>query len=276
MVYSRARPEEKLLIQAGESLGIELVSIHDEHLCLDLNELSPEFSNLDAGIIRSLGLHRGIAIARYLERWGIACFNSSRTLELTGDKWATSSLLAQSGIATPATCVSFSNQGVSRTVESLGFPLVSKPLTGSWARMVSRCNDQDALDGILEHKAFMSGQAKINYLQEFVNKPGSDIRAFVVGDRVICAIERSSEHWITNTARGAVASGLELTEELVSACEGVAELFPNGLIAVDLMESDDGFLVHEVNGVMEFRNSIQTTGVDIPRVMLEYVIESLS
>src|SRR5680860_149957 len=131
--------------------------------------------------------------------------------------------------------------------------------------MVSRLNDRDAVEAVLEHKQALGGpDHKIFYLQEFIDKPGRDIRAFVIGDQVVAAIHRTSDHWITNTARGAVASNRPLDEELVALASRAAAAVGGGVLAVDLMESERGLLVTEVNHTMEFRNSVTTTGVDIP------------
>jgi [lysine-biosynthesis-protein LysW]--L-2-aminoadipate ligase len=107
-----------------------------------------------------------------------------------------------------------------------------------------------------------------------VNKPGRDIRAFVVGDEPICAIYRSSENWITNTARGGQASNCPLTPELTEICQRTAQAMGGGLLAIDVFETADGLTVNEVNHTMEFRNSITTTGVDIPARMVDYVIDA--
>ncbi len=112
----------------------------------------------------------------------------------------------------------------------------------------------------------------IFYIQQYVDKRGRDIRSFVVGDDCIAAIYRSSDHWITNTARGARASKCEVTPEVAEISLAAARAVGGGIVAVDLFESDAGLLVNEVNYTMEFRNSIDTTGVDIPAAVTRYVI----
>jgi [lysine-biosynthesis-protein LysW]--L-2-aminoadipate ligase len=112
---------------------------------------------------------------------------------------------------------------------------------------------------------------KVHYVQEYVDKPGRDIRAFVVGERVIAAIYRNSDHWITNTARGAVATNCPLSSQLQSRALAAARAVGGGILAVDLVESEQGLLVVEVNHTMEFRNSVATTGVDIPAEVVDHV-----
>lgn len=141
---------------------------------------------------------------------------------------------------------------------------------------MARARDEAELDALLEHKEVLGGpEHKVHYLQEFVEKPGRDIRLFVVGTGVICAIYRTSANWITNTARGAVASNCPLTDELVHLGRAAAEAVGGGIVAVDVLESERGLLVVEVNHTMEFRNSIATTGVDIPAHIAEYAAAQL-
>jgi [lysine-biosynthesis-protein LysW]--L-2-aminoadipate ligase len=152
--------------------------------------------------------------------------------------------------------------------------VVLKPAVGSWGRLLSKINDRDAAETILEHKAVLgSYHHSIFYIQQYIEKNGRDIRSFVVGDDCIAAIYRTSDHWITNTARGATASRCEVTAEVAEISLAAAAAVGGGIVAVDLFESEHGLMVNEVNYTMEFRNSIDTTGVDIPAVVASYVIQ---
>lgn len=149
-----------------------------------------------------------------------------------------------------------------------------KPAVGSWGRLISLVSDRYAAEAILEHKEVLgSYHHSIFYVQEYVAKPGRDIRSFVVGDECICAIYRYSDHWITNTARGAVAENCPVTDEIAEKSLAAARAVGGGVLAVDLLESDRGLLVNEVNYTMEFRNSIDTTGVDIPLKIVDYTLQ---
>lgn len=140
-------------------------------------------------------------------------------------------------------------------------------------RLLSKINDRDAAETVLEHKTVLgSYHHSIFYIQQYIEKQGRDIRSFVVGDECIAAIYRNSDHWITNTARGARASNCEVSAEVAEISLAAARAVGGGIVAVDLFESDAGLLVNEVNYTMEFRNSIDTTGVDIPQVVANYVI----
>jgi len=153
--------------------------------------------------------------------------------------------------------------------------VVLKPLTGSWGRLLAKINDRDAAEALLEHKKTLGGyQHSIFYIQEFIEKPGRDIRSFVVGDETVGAIYRTSLHWITNTARGGTASNCPLTEELDAVSRAAAQAVGGGIVAIDIFESEDGgLLVNEVNHTPEFRNSIEPTDVDIPGKIVDHVLE---
>jgi [lysine-biosynthesis-protein LysW]--L-2-aminoadipate ligase len=156
--------------------------------------------------------------------------------------------------------------------------VVLKPAIGSWGRLIAKVNDREAAEALLEHKEILgSYHHSIFYIQEYIAKPqGRDIRAFVVGDECICAIYRTSGHWITNTARGGQASNCPVTPALADICLGAARAVGGGVVAIDLLEDADGrLLVNEVNYTMEFRNSIDTTGVNIPGRIVEYTLAAV-
>ncbi len=174
----------------------------------------------------------------------------------------------------PAARLAFSAPAGLHALQELGYPAVLKPVVGSWGRLLARLNDRDAAEALLEHRHTLGGYPHhIHYLQAYHEKPaGRDIRAFVVGERTLCAIYRTSTHWITNTARGGRASNCPVTPELESLCRRSARAVGGGVLAVDLLETEEGLLVNEVNHSMEFRNSIEPTGVDIPGAVADYAL----
>lgn len=275
VVYDRLRPEEKLLFDALERARVPFSKLYAPQLTCDFSRLS-ELPQVDVVLGRCVSQTRGLALSRIFTALGSRVLNTPEVIEICGDKLATNAALARVGVPTPRTGVAFDTESATRLAERFGYPVVLKPTVGSWGRMVSRINDQDALEAVLEHKETLGGpQHKIFYLQEFVHKPGRDIRAFVVGGEVVAAIYRTSEHWVTNTARGAVASNCPLYDELVEVSLRAARAVGGGVLAVDLLESERGLLVNEVNHTMEFRNSITTTGVDIPAKVVEYALSQV-
>jgi [lysine-biosynthesis-protein LysW]--L-2-aminoadipate ligase len=177
-------------------------------------------------------------------------------------------------VPTPRTLMAYTPESALEAIETLGYPVVLKPAVGSWGRLIAKVNDREAAEAVLEHKKVLgSYHHSIFYIQEYIDKPQRDIRSFVVGDQTICAIYRMSEHWITNTARGGQAVNCPVTPEIDALSRAAARAVGGGLVAIDLLENMQGELtVCEVNYTMEFRNSIDTTGVDIPGCMVDYVL----
>ena len=140
--------------------------------------------------------------------------------------------------------------------------------------MLARVNDRDSAEAIIEHRQTLGNYTHHTYyVQEYVNKPQCDIRAFVIGNRTICAIYRNSEHWITNTAKGGQASNCPITADLDDICVRAANAVGGGILAIDLLEDEHGnLLVNEINHTMEFRNSSAPTGVDIAAEVVRYAL----
>ncbi len=274
ILTSRVRVEEKLLIEALQRRGVEFDIIDDGELLFDLAQPGERWRAYDAVFCRSVSQSRGLAVLHVLEHWGIPVFNSAATTATCNDKLLTTLALLRAGISVPRTMLAFDEPRAIEGIEALGYPAVIKPISGSWGRLLSRINDRDAAEAVIEHRETLgSYQHHIHYIQEYVAKPKRDIRAFVVGDRTICAIYRTSEHWVTNTARGAVTSNCPVTPDLDSLCIRAAQAVGGGILAVDVLEDEEqGLLVNEINATMEFRNSIAPTGVDIPQEMLEYIL----
>ena len=148
------------------------------------------------------------------------------------------------------------------------------PVVGSWGRLLARINDRDAAEAVLEHKEMLgSYQHSIFYIQEHIQKPGRDIRAFIVGNNTICAMYRNSTHWITNTARGGEGEVCPVTPELDEICRAAAQAVGGGVLAIDVLEDPQrGFLVNEVNHTMEFHTLVPTTGIDVAGIIVDYTI----
>ena len=274
ILTSRIRVEERLLIDALRQRAIAFDIVDDGELLLDLSYPDKQWREYDAILCRSMSQSRGLAVLHVLEHWGVRVYNSAAVTATCNDKLLTTLALLRAGIPTPHTMLAFDSQVAMKGMDMLSYPVVLKPTSGSWGRLLARINDRDAAEAVLEHRETLgSYQHHIHYIQEYIAKPQRDIRAFVVGERTICAIYRTSEHWVTNTARGAVASNCPVTPELDSLCMRAAHAVGEGILAIDVLEDERrGLLVNEINATMEFRNSIAPTGVDIPNAMLDYVL----
>ena len=274
ILTSRIRVEERLLIDALRQRAIAFDIVDDGELLLDLSYPDERWRDYDAVLCRSMSQSRGLAMLHVLEHWGVRVYNPATVTATCNDKLLTTLALLRAGIPTPHTMLAFDSQVAMKGMDMLSYPVVLKPTSGSWGRLLARINDRDAAEAVLEHRETLgSYQHHIHYIQEYIAKPQRDIRAFVVGERTICAIYRTSEHWVTNTARGAVASNCPVTPELDSLCVRAAQAVGGGILAIDVLEDEQrGLLVNEINATMEFRNSIAPTGVDIPNAMLDYVL----
>lgn len=269
-LYTRLRAEEKYLLEELEKRpAVEVVRINDGEAYFDITQLAEQ---IDVLFERSISYSRGLYISRIFEAHGIPVVNPPMVAERCGDKYLTSQILVTNGIPTPRVLMAFDEESALRAIEAMGYPCVMKPVVGSWGRLLAKVENREMAEALIEHKATLGVNHQVFYIQEYINKPGRDIRAFVVGDRTICAIYRSSENWITNTARGGVATNCPVTDEIAELCQRAARAVGGGLLALDLFETDNGLTINEINHTMEFRNSISTTGINIPQRMIEYVL----
>ncbi len=270
-LHSIIRPEEKFLLkELQQRKNVEVQMIDDRKLSFTLGNNNFE---IDVILERCINHSRALHAMRLFEAHGVTCVNTSKVATICGDKLLTSIELLENNIPQPELRVAFTEESALEAIEAMGYPVVLKPAVGSWGRLLAKINDRDAAEAILEHKTILgSYHHSIFYIQKYFPKKGRDIRAFVIGEKCIAAIYRTSEHWITNTARGGVATNCPVTEELNDIAVKAANAVGGGVVALDIFENNGDYLVNEVNYTMEFRNSIATTGVDIPKLIIDYVI----
>ncbi len=271
VLFTRVRVEEKWIFAALERRGVDFERLDDRRVIFDLDHPEP-WRRYDVILERSISYASGLYALKILNDWGVATVNTARVAEACGDKIATSSLLEKAQVPQPRNIVAFSPESALEAIEKLGYPVVMKPAVGSWGRLLAKVNDRDAAEALLEHKTLLgSYQHSIFYIQEYIEKPGRDIRAFVVGDRAITAIYRKSPHWITNTARGAQGEICPIDSALEEICGKAARAVGGGVLAVDVIEHPErGYLVNEINHSMEFHTLQPVTGIDISDMIVEY------
>ena len=271
-LHSILRVEEKMLIDEFRTRpGVELEKIDDRERFFDLHKNDFRF---DVVIERCINHSRAVHALKIFNDFGIPTVNTYEVAEVCGSKFLTTQALIKTHVPTPKCYMAFTPESALAAMDELGYPCVIKPNTGSWGRLISKINDRDAAEAILEHKQILgSYHHSIFYIQEYVEKHGRDIRSFVVGDRCIAAIYRYSPHWITNTARGAKTDNCPITDEVHDLSVRAAKAVGGGVVAIDLFETPAGLSVNEVNYTMEFRNSITVTGVNIPAKVVDYVLE---
>ena len=274
VLYSRMRVEEKWIFGAMEKRGIDYDRLDDREVSFDLEAPEPWLS-YDAVLERSISYTSGLYSLRMLNTLGVPTVNKASVAEICGDKLVTSAVLAKAGVPQPHVVTAFTPEAALAAIEAFGYPVVLKPVVGSWGRLLAKINDRDAAEAVLEHKATLgSVQHSVFYIQEYIHKPGRDIRASVIGDRVITAIYRKSEHWITNTARGGEGELCPITPEIEALCLKATAAVGGGVLAVDLVEHPDkGMLVNEINHTMEFHTAQPVSSVDIANEIVNYTVE---
>ncbi len=270
ILYDTIRWEEKALLEAGKKKNIDIQMVDCKKLAINL-EKKPE----DYGIViqRCVSYYRNLHSTAALEGLGVKVINCLNTGIFAGNKLFTHMLLKKSGVPTPDATVAFSKDSALETLESQGYPRVIKPTVGSWGRLISKLNDKDSAEGIIESRENMYPIYQVHYLEEFVTRPPRDIRAIMVGDKIVAAIYRNSENWKTNMALGGVAEPCPITSEMEEMCIKAKHAVQGDIVGVDLMESNDkGLVVHEVNNTTEYKNTVRVCEVDIPALMLDYAL----
>ena len=270
-LYDTIRLEEKLLIESAKKNDINLEMVDCKNLFVNLNDKK----SFDGPVLqRCVSYYRNLHSTAAIEGQGTKVVNCLNTGIFAGNKLFTHMLLQKAGVSTPDATVAFSKDSALEALEKNGFPKIIKPTVGSWGRMVSKINDIDAAEGIIDGREAMYPIHQVHFLEEFVERPPRDIRVIVIGDNVAAGIYRNSGdgNWKTNTHLGGSAEICEISNELEDICIKAKDAVYGDIVGIDLMESKDkGMVVHEINNTTEFRNVVRVTGVDIPKLMLEYV-----
>ncbi|HAX68069.1 MAG TPA: lysine biosynthesis protein LysX [Anaerolineae bacterium] len=274
VLYSRVRVEEKWIFGAMEKRGIDYDRLDDRAISFDLEK--PEaWQQYDAVLERSISYNSGLYALRMLNAFGVPTVNTAAVAEVCGDKLMTSAVLARDGVPQPHNVAAFSTEAALEAIEAFGYPVVLKPVVGSWGRLLAKINDRDAAEAVLEHKSTLgSVQHSVFYIQEFIEKPGRDLRIIMIGDKVLTGMYRSSEHWITNTARGGSGELCPITPEIEDICLRASKAVGGGLLGVDLVEHPEkGLVVNEINHTMEFHTMQPVSGLDIAGEIVDYVVK---
>jgi [lysine-biosynthesis-protein LysW]---L-2-aminoadipate ligase len=273
ILYDTIRWEEKALYEAAKKRGIKVNRIDCKSLFIDLNQ-AEESPYKDAVIIqRCVSYFKSVHSTAALEGLGAKVINSLPTATSCGNKLFAHMELQKAGIKTPRAISAFSEESAIAGLGDLGYPAVIKPTIGSWGRLVALVRDKDAAKAVVEDRMHMFPLYQIYYVEEFVNRPPRDIRAIVIGDKVVAAIYRYSMNgeWKTNMALGGRAEICPITNEMEDICIRATNAVAGNIVGVDLMESKEhGLVVHEINNTTEFRNTVSTTGVDIAGLMIDF------
>lgn len=272
LLHGRIRADERLLMGAIADRGHELtmVDVRERHFGLDG---PPEgLEGCDIVLDRTIAMSQGKYVCRFLTHHGFTVVNHPTVVETCADKVATSLALDGAGVPTPRTEVAFTVQTALAVIESFGYPCVLKPVIGSWGRLLAKIDSRHAAEAILEHKSTLGHyEHQVFYIQEFVPKPDGDIRVVTVDGSPIAAMTRSADHWLTNAAKGASVTERPLDADLTELASAASEAVGGGLLGVDLMETADGYTVHEVNHGVEFRAIDAVVEVDVADAIVEWL-----
>ncbi|MFC6940014.1 lysine biosynthesis protein LysX [Salinirubellus sp. GCM10025818] len=272
VLYSRIRRDEKLLLSELRERDHEVTKIDVRKERFGIHDAPESFEGCDLVVDRCLATSRSRYITRFVDRYGIPVVNGPETAAICADKARNSLVLSEAGVPTPNTEVAFTKESALDSIEAFGYPCVLKPVVGSWGRLMAKIDSRDAAEAILEHKETLGHyEHKVFYIQEFVEKPGRDIRVVATDGEPVAAMARTSDHWLTNAAKGAEVEAIEVTDEMRDLVERASAAVGGGLLGVDLMETGEDYTVHEVNHTVEFKALDSVTDVDVPAAVVDWL-----
>ncbi|PSP95870.1 lysine biosynthesis protein LysX [Halobacteriales archaeon QS_4_62_28] len=291
ILYSRIRRDEKLLLSELRERDHEVTKIDVRKQRFNVSEPPAAFGDVDVVVDRCLATSRSVYATKFVDAYDVPVVNDPTTAEVCSDKVKNSLALEAAGVPTPNTDVAFTKDAAMESIEDFGYPCVLKPVVGSWGRLMAKIDSRSAAEAILEHKETLGHyEHKVFYVQEFVEKPGRDIRVLATDGQPVAAMVRSSDHWLTNAAKGAKTDPFELDDRALELVEKASEAVDGGLLGVDLMEvgvsqddtqaaSGDGpgagtpedYTVHEVNHTVEFKALDEVTDVDVPARVVDWL-----
>ncbi len=277
VLYSRIRRDEKLLLGELRDRGHEVTKVDVRTERFSVHEPPAAFDGVDVVLDRCLATSRSMYTTRFVDHYDVPVVNDPETAAICADKARNSLVLADAGIPTPATEVAFTKESALEVIEEFGYPCVLKPVIGSWGRLMAKIDSRTAAEAILEHKETLGHyEHKVFYVQEFVDKPGRDIRVVATDGEPVAAMARSSDHWLTNAAQGAETEEIEVDDRMAELVADASEAVGGGLLGVDLMETGEDYTVHEVNHTVEFKALDEVTEVDVAGTVVDWLEETVA
>jgi [lysine-biosynthesis-protein LysW]--L-2-aminoadipate ligase len=272
LLYSRIRQDEKLLLNELRERDHEVTKIDVRKEQFDTARPPAILDDVDIVFDRCLATSRSLYLTKFIDSYDIPVINSPETAAICADKIKNSLALEDAGVTTPETKVAYTTDSAMTAIESFGYPCVLKPVTGSWGRLMAKIDSQSAAEAILEHKSTLGHyEHKVFYIQEFVDKPDRDIRVVAADGNPIAAMTRSSEHWVTNAAKGATAEAFEVNQRVRQLVTAASSAVGGGLLGIDLMETAEGYTVHEVNHTVEFKALNEAVSVSLPTAVVDWI-----
>lgn len=277
ILCDKVRFEEKALYEKTQSMGIKSKIVDAKALTIGTYSKTKDFPLGDIILQRSVSYYRGLYLTACLEFLGFQVINRFEVGQICGNKLITSIRLAENKIPTPKTQFAFSAESGLESIKKTGFPVVLKPVVGSWGRGIYPLRDLETASMIIEmREEDDSPLSRIYYIQEMVDRPPRDIRCIVIGDQALTAIYRysSQSEWRTNVALGGKVELAPITKEMEDLALRAAKAVGGGILGVDMMEDmNRGLVVHEVNNTVEFRGAASVSKADIPNEMIDYAVK---
>jgi [lysine-biosynthesis-protein LysW]--L-2-aminoadipate ligase len=280
IIYDKLRFEEKQIYSKIKEKGLDASLVDGKSITFDTETSKPNpiFGNII--FQRVISYNRGLHITYCLEEIGLPVVNSFNVSEICGNKLITSMVLKKNNVPTPKTTFAFSTESARECMNNLGYPLVVKPIIGSWGRGVYQIKDQTMAEMLLDVRQENDNLfSRIYYFQELIDRPTRDIRCIVIGDEIAACVYRYSpeNEWRTNVAVGGKTEAAPLNSELREIVLKASKAVGEGILGVDLMEDRErGYLVHEVNNTVEFRGASAASKSDIAGKMIDYLVERSS
>jgi [lysine-biosynthesis-protein LysW]--L-2-aminoadipate ligase len=275
ITFDRLRGEEKWLVQEAKRAGCTTELLDGRKLQFEVTAKRDKADFGDVLLQRCISYYRSVYLTKVLENFGAFVINSSKVSDVCGNKLIASMVLARAGVPTPRTFLALSSESVGEAAEALGYPVVLKPFVGSWGRGVSVAKEPQTLDTIVELRESIPNPIEhMYYLQELVKRPPRDIRVIVAGEEIIASVYRnaSANEWRTNVARGATTTAFKPEKELTEVVHKAAHAVGGGILGVDVMESPEGYMVHEVNNTVEFKGAQAASKTKIAKKIIQYAI----
>lgn len=276
IICDKVRFEEKMLYEKAQSKGIKSKIVDAKTLTVGTDSKPKDFLLGDIILQRSVSYYRGLYLTACLEFLGFKVINRFEVGQTCGNKLITSIKLAENKIPSPKTQFAFSAESGLENIKKTGFPVVLKPIVGSWGRGIYPLRNLETASMIVEmREEDNSPLSRIYYIQEMVDRPPRDIRCIVIDDQAVTAIYRysSQSEWRTNVARGGDVELAPITKEIEDLAVRAAKAVGGGILGVDMMEDKNrGLVVHEVNNTVEFRGAASVSKADIPNAMIDYAV----
>ena len=246
---------------------------------IDSKQFPEQFEKLDpyGALVRGFGaaatqkIFFRLDLLNAMEEYGLKLINSRESLEIASDKFLTSIYLDRHNIPTPKTIVCENSNDALDAFEELGGDIVLKPLYGSKGIGITRINDR----GFAENVIYSLGQLNdVFYIQEFIKHNNRDIRVLVLGDKAIAGMYRVSNNWKTNIHSGATMEPIELTEEIINLAQQAAKITKTEIAGVDIVESERGLLVLEVNSIPGFTALQKVSDTNLAGEIVSYFLKN--